>query len=253
MKSIIAVASIAALAGAAQAQVAITEILGSTGGSDLEFIEIANIGSTAIDISGWSVELWDSDDGGDFGSLDAGAPYFVSGSRILQPGETYVWANLNAFDAYIGGLYNGASYATDYQGIPFSVDAPLPANAIENSSYTAVLVDATGNALESWFFGDGDAADAANRGGAPIIADFDVPLDGGGAFLQSGWSFFDTNGDGNLDFSGELAFSTPGFGSPFLGDQDVLSGGTPGVWQIPAPGAAGLLAVAGLAGLRRRR
>ncbi len=252
MKSIFAAAAVAAFAGAASANVQITEILGSTGGSDLEFIEISNTGNLAVDITGWSIELWDSDSA-NIGTQDGGAPYFVTGNVVLAPGESYVWGNQAAIDAWTGGSFNGASYATDYFGFGFSVDSALPSNAIENSSYTAVLADAASSALDAWFFSDGDSGDFANRNGAAITPSVVPPLDGGGQFLNSGWSLFDTTGDGNLDFAGDLAFSTPGFGTPFLGEQDVLSGGTPGQWQIPAPGAAALLGFAGVAAARRRR
>ncbi len=232
MKSIIAAASIAALAGAAHANVLISEVLGSTGGSDWEFIELANTGAAPVDISGWAVELWDSDDTAGFGDADGGSPYAVPGGTILNPGDVFTFGNSIAASNYGPALF----------------DASLPANAIENSSYTIVLADTLSVAMDAIFVTDGDAGDSANRAGVPIIPSLTVGPDG--SFLPAGFYRTDTVGGFGL-----LNFSTPGFGdSP---DDELnngqLNGGTPGVYQIPTPGAAALLAVAGLAGIRRRR
>lgn len=224
MKSIIAAASIAALAGAANAQITISEVLGSTSSTDWEFIELANVGGAPVDISGWSIELWDSDDGGSFGGADAASPYVVPGGTILNPGSVFTFGNSLAASGYGFGLF----------------DESLPGNAIENSSYTMVLADALSNAVESIFVTDGDAGDAANRAGAPITADLTVGPDG--PFLPAG--FYRTDAVGGF---GLLNFSTSDL------NNGTLEGGTPGVFQIPTPGAVALLGVAGLAGIRRRR
>jgi MYXO-CTERM domain-containing protein len=231
MKSIIASAAVVALAGAANAQVVVSEVLGSTGGTDWEFIELANIGGSSVDISGWTIELWDSDDTASFGGADAASPYVVPASTTLGAGDVFTFGNGQAASNYGPGLF----------------DASLPSNAIENSSYTLILTDALSNPIESIFVTDGDPGDQANRSGTPITPDLTFGPDG--PFLPAGF-YRDANLDPQL-----LNFSTPGFGdSP---DDELnngqLNGGTPGFNQIPTPGAAALLAVAGLAGVRRRR
>lgn len=224
MKSIIAAAGIVALAGAANANVVISEVLGSTSSTDWEFIELANTGAAPVDISGWTIELWDSDDGGTFGGSDAGSPYIVPAGTVL-----------NQFDVF---TFGGALAASGYG--PAAFDAALPSNAIENSSYTIVLTDALSNPLESIFVTDGDPGDLANRSGTPIVADITVGPDG--PFLPAGFARTDLSG----------GFTLLNFQTSDLND-DTLEGGTPGIYQIPTPGAAALLGLAGLAGVRRRR
>lgn len=243
MKSIIAASAIVALAGAANGQVLISEVLGSTGGADAEFIELGNFGGAAVDISNWEIELWDSDDGGGFGGADGATPYVVPAGTILNPGEVFTFGNSVA-----GGNFYAAPNATSFNGQPFNFDAGLPGNAIENSSYTIILADAIGTAVDSAFVSDGDAGDVPNRAGAAFVPALNIPQDG--SFVQSGWYRSDFSGGIGL-----LNFTSPGFnnGSPELND-GTLEGGTPGIFQaIPAPGSVALAGLAGLAGLRRRR
>jgi len=245
MKNLIGIAAIAALAGAAHGQVVISEILGSTGGSDWEFIEIANIGGVPIDISGYVVELWDSNLSR-IPELDAS--YTVPAATTLAPGAVFTFANDNAIFGTGNGGYDGNSFA----GVPFGRDTTLPnGTAIENSAYTAVLTDATtAPILDSWYFPGGandstpaDPGDFPNRGGTAIAPNFIVPTDGN--FIGSGAARVGSSLIG-------LHFSTPTFGPPELND-GTLEGGTPGYNQIPGPGALALAGVAGLAGARRRR
>ncbi len=240
MKKLVGIAALVAFAGAAQGQVVISEVLGSTGGTDAEFIELANIGGAPVDISGYQIELWDSDAAA-IPSQDAGSPYIVSAGVTLNPGEVYTFGGSIAS----GGVY-AAPNPTTFNGQPFTFDQTLPANAIENSSYTIILTDSTGTpVLDSWFFSDDDAGDFANRNGSAISPSINVPLDG--SFLAPGFARTDTAGNGVL-----LHFSTPGFGPPELND-GTIQGGTPGIYQIPTPGALALAGIAGLAAGRRRR
>jgi len=211
-------------AGAAHADVVISEILGSTTGSDWEFIEIVNTGNAAVDITGWSIELWDSDDGS-IGGADGASPYFVSGTVVLGAGQTYVWSN---------------DLATTGYGT-FVPDVTIGSNSIENSSYTAILADAASNMMDSVFVTDGGAGDAANRAGTLITANLTVGPDG--SFLPAGFARTDLSGGAVLlDFNHDNR------------DGVTLTGGTPGINQIiPAPGAAALLGIGGLAMIRRRR
>ena len=233
MKAIMTAAAVAALGGAAMGQgVIINEILGSTQSGDREFIEILNNGTTPVDITGWSVILYDSDAGAAFGGVDAESPY-VAGNVVLQPGEMYVWGNANAVTDYTGGSYNGEFFS-------FDDTTSFDGSAIENSSYTAILEDAVGNNIFSAFVTDGGAGDSANEAGAAIVPDLTVGPDG--TFLPAGFAVLNKNLDTvllNFDLA-DLADGT-------------IAGGTPGVNQKPTPGALGLLAISGFAASRRRR
>lgn len=216
MKTMIAIA-VAGIAGSASADIVISEVLGSTTGTDAEFIEVYNDGASAVDLSGWTIELWDSDQGSQFGSSDAGAPYAVS-AGVLGSGETWTIGNSIAAAAF---------------GVTF--DATFVNNSIENSSYTIILADAMSNVVFSAFVTDGDAGDAANRAGTGLTADINVGPDG--TFLPAGYRLTDI--DGNFELSN---FS---IGAP----------NDPGVANyaaVPAPASAALLGLAGLAGIRRR-
>ncbi len=249
MNKVLGIAALAALAGAASGQIVISEILGSTGGSDWEFIEIANIGNTPVDITGYSVELWDSDVDRipELDGQNPPSPYFVNGNVTLAPGAVYVW--MNDFAKNGNGVPNSGyiNSGNTFNGMPFSFNTTIGADSIENSAYTAVLADNNGDLVESWYFSDGGEGDGdyPNRNGAAIVPDVSVPLDGG-AFLNSGWARTGVN-----TFT-DLNFRTPTFGAPELND-GTIAGGTPGINQIPAPGAVALAGLAGLAAGRRRR
>lgn len=225
MHKAMAMVAVLGLAGAAQADILISEILGSTESTDREYIEIVNTGNTAIDITGWAIELWDSDAGGSFGGSDGGAPY-VFGAFVLNPGQVYTIGNAAAQGAY--------------SNPPFSFNALLQDNAVENSSYTAILVDTLSNIIDAVFVTDGGAGDAANRAGTLIAPSLTVGPDG--TFLPAGFARTDTVGGWSL-----VAFS--------YADQadGSIFGGTPGINQIPSAGAMALLGLGGMVATRRRR
>ena len=208
------------LSVSAPAAIIISEVSGSTTGSDSEYIELFNTGGSSVDLSGWSIELWDSDNGSQFGLADAGSPYTITTGSIAS-GGTYLFANSLAEVAY---------------GV--TADFLLPSNAIENSSYTMVLVDGSDTVVDSFFVTDGGAGDAPNRAGSPITPTATVGPDG--PFLPAG--FVRTDAAGSfilLEFSPVPAPSA-----------------TPGVpnFVIPEPSSSAFLGVLGcLALLRRRR
>ncbi|MCZ6817448.1 MAG: lamin tail domain-containing protein [Planctomycetota bacterium] len=107
---------VALFAGTAEAAIVINEVLGSTTSFDTEYIELFNTGPAPVDISGWEIELWDSD-AENFGGADAASPYFVPASTTLNVGDYFLFANALAEAAF-----------------NVTADELLPSNSIENSS-----------------------------------------------------------------------------------------------------------------------
>ena len=149
------------------AGVLLNEVLGSTTGNDVEFIELYNAGPTTVDLTNWSIELWESD-AGQFGAQDADAPYALEAGAVIEAGGFYLLAN-----PLVAGQYgvNG--------------DQALPPDAIENGSYTIVLRNAAGEAVNVIFVTDGGDGDMANIDGAPVEPDATVGPDG--SFLPAGF------------------------------------------------------------------
>ncbi len=175
----------------------INELLASTTSSDPEFIELYNTGTTSVDLTGWSLEFWDSDDGPSFGGADGSSPYSI-GSGTIAPG---------------GFFTLGTELSQTVFG--YTADQILPSNSIENSSFTAILLDNSSTVIESIFVTDGDLGDAANQMGTLITPDFTIGPDG--TFLPAG---FYRVGDGSttfafLEFSPQASPSaTPGAANP---------------------------------------
>ena len=212
----IAIAAIAGIAVAANAGVTINEVLASTPSTDTEFIELYNTTGAAIDLTGWSIELWDSDaDSSGFGGADGGAPYALSGSIAAGGYFTLGNAQSQAFLSY-------------------TADITIGANSIENSSFTMILRDASNAVVESIFVSD-NVADVANIAGTPITPDFVVGPDG--TFLPAG---FYRVGDGSSNIA-------------FLEFDQTPASATAGYANLPAPGALALLGLGGLATARHRR
>lgn len=210
------VALLAAGVGTANA-VVINEVLGSTTSTDTEFIELYNPGPGSADVSGWQIELWDSD-AGNLGGSDAGSPYVIPAATVIPAGGYYLMAN--------------PEFGSFYTATP---DFALPANAIENSSYTIILKDAGLSSVDSIFVNDGDAGDTANDAGTAITPGGSIGPDG--SFLPAG---FYRVGDGNPTLA-LLEFGTR-----------PAPSATPGAANLPEPASLALVVIGGLL-LRRRR
>ncbi len=218
MKFTTAIAAIAGIAAATNASVTINEVLGSTASTDSEFIELYNTTGAAIDLTGWTIELWDSDvDSTGFMGSDGGAPYALSGS--IAAGGYFTLANAQAQAA---GFLN------------FTADITIGANSIENSSYTMILRDDMGALVEAVFVTD-SVMDVANDGTMAITPDLTVGPDG--TFLPAG---FYRVGDGSSS-------------TALLEFDQAPASATPGAANLPTPGALALLGLGGLATARRRR
>lgn len=146
---LIFIAAMLTNAAGLRAEVSINEVLGSTAAEDCEFIELYNGGSKEIDLSGWSIELWDSDDDKSFGNHDADSPIKLRGR--IDAGGYFLLAN--------------PEFADHYTVKP---DQPIKNNAIENSSYTIVLRDDLGEVVEAIFVTDGGEDDKPNINGRVI-------------------------------------------------------------------------------------
>ncbi len=223
MKKALITAALMATSGLAHSAIFINEFLGSTTSTDDEFIELYNSGATTVDLSGWSIELWDSDTGANFGGSDGGSPHVIS-SGSISAGGFFLLAN--------------PEFGNNYAATP---DAALLANAIENSSYTMILVDAGSSVIDSIFVTDGDAGDSANRNGAAFSPAATVGPDG--SFLPAG--AYRAAGDGSsvfefLEFSPKPApTATPGSANP--------------ITAIPEPSTGLLMALLGGAAFLFRR
>jgi len=178
MLGAVACAVLTGLAGASQTQgqVVINEVLGSTTGFDTEFIELYNTG-VLQDITDWSIVLYDSD-AGNIGDIDAtyslGVAELNSGNLTLDPNEFFLLANPEAASDY--GLTSG------------DININLPANAIENSSYTIALLDDLGAVIDAIFVTDGGSGDTGNiAGDAAAFTSGGFPTVGpDGPFLPAG-------------------------------------------------------------------
>ena len=179
------------VAANAPGQVLINEYVGSTPSSDWEYIELFNAGGSQVDLSGWSIELWDADNGGTFGGSDGGSPYVIPATTTLDASGKYLFANSLA--------ENGFGVSADFQ---------LPSNAIENSSFTMLLKDSLGGIMDSLLVvNSASELGNANDNGVSITPANSIGPSGtfvpGGAHRGTG----STPGDGGLDWI-ETAFNS---------------------------------------------
>ncbi len=159
--------NLASVAPTSAGSVLINELIGSTTGADTEFIELYNGGGTTIDISGWVIEIWDSDAGQISATPDQSIT--IPASPTLAPGEHC--------------LLGSPEFTTIFGITP---DIPFADNTLENGSYTIILKDASNMIQNSVFVTDGDAGDTPNDGGVTITPDLTVGPDG--TFLPAGFT-----------------------------------------------------------------
>ncbi|MEM9253431.1 MAG: lamin tail domain-containing protein [Planctomycetota bacterium] len=176
-----ATAALAAVAvsGVANANVVFSEIHFNTTSTDAEYIELYNDGTGGgpVDISGWVIDLWDSDTtDGDFGTVDLSIT--IPATTVLAIGETYVLASPQAESVF-----------------SITADLAISNNDLENDSSTYVLSDAGASVLETIFIVDpGEGLGQANIGGVSITPDISVPADG--SFQAAG--FYRTDAAGSF-------------------------------------------------------
>lgn len=223
---IISAAGFGVLAAGASANVIFTEIFYNLSGSEngeTEWVEIYNTGSSAVDMSGWV--YGDSQD-------DTFAGAFAAGT-VLGAGEVAIIAfqSESVFRSIWG------------DGIRvIQIDTPITlANGASATNETIVLLDQFGGIVDEVNYENGSAGWPSDANGASISL-LPTALDGSLNDLGSSWmtTMIGVNG-------GREALIL----NPDIGNASALDVSSAGV--IPAPGAVALLALGGLAGLRRRR
>ena len=198
-------ASLVIGAAPARAVVVLNEVLGSTESTDWEYIELYNSGVSAVDISGWKVELWDSDAGSSFGGADGGSPFFIPSTTILAGGGHYLLANQKVVN--------------EFNNIP-APSQILAQDFVENSSYTVLLVNQLNAVVDSAFVRDSGPSDSANRAGVALTPNITAGPDG--TFLPPGFTRT-TDGGGVIKL---LDFNYTDLENPSYTDP-VYSRGTP--------------------------
>ncbi|NNC88839.1 MAG: lamin tail domain-containing protein [Akkermansiaceae bacterium] len=167
MKTLLSAAAVAALAVHAHAQLVINELLVNTTSTDTEFIELYNPTAAAIDLSDWTLKVYESDSGAAFGTLDKTVT--IPAGRSIGAGAHFLLASPEFVNVFP----------------PTIVDVSIPNNTFENSSFTLILEDPVGTNIYSVFVTDGGAGDAANEAGLGITPDLTVGPDG--TFLPAGY------------------------------------------------------------------
>lgn len=216
-RSYLALAAVVAtgIASQALASIRITEVMSSSNGLGAptpDWIEVTNYGSTTVDLTGWRM---------DDGSFNFAASVALTGITSIGAGESVIFlesaagAGVASFRSFWGGL---ATLQVGYysgSGVGFS-----------SGGDGACLFDAAGTILSQVNFG------AATSGSS---------------------FFYGWDAAGNLDPSYTALVSSVGTIGTQIGFSSSGDTGSLGTAiGIPAPSAVALLALAGLAGRRRR-
>ncbi|MBK1704696.1 endonuclease/exonuclease/phosphatase family protein [Halochromatium glycolicum] len=220
------------LIGTATAETVINEVVGSTTGADVEFVELYGVPGSSL--AGISLIVVESDDIAANGAIDF--QYDFATGDALGDNGFFLVGNDSVFATY---------------GV--APNRTIEANAVENSSYTIALVqtssiagaNVTGNeiVLDALGVFDGDAGDAFFFG-APVIGPDGRFLPAGGRRAADGidtdtatdWvlaDFFLTNNfptAGTGDLGGNIASASipeiqgAGHSSPFAGEEVTTDG-----------------------------
>jgi predicted extracellular nuclease len=219
MRNAIALATVLAAAGVAQANIYITEWAYSAGTG--EYFELTNTGNAPVDLTGWSYD----DDSNTPGSFD------LSSFGVVAAGESIVITE--ATEADFRSFWSLPAQVRILGGNTHN----LSRNDIIN------IYDAAAAQVDRLAFGDQNfpgTIRTQNRGGVPST------LTALGANDVTLWNFADSlSGGGVYDLSG-----IAGPGGVLV--SNAADTGNPGYF-IPTPGSIMLAGVALFAGTRRRR
>jgi len=125
------------MATGGNAAVMITEVAADPGASGNEFIEITNVSAAPVDMTGWTIYVWEA------GVTSAPATSVVLGSFTLAG----------------GALMLAADVSTDGN---YTVDVYIGANILDWNDCGVVITDATGVIVDAAFFGTIDPTLIAN-------------------------------------------------------------------------------------------
>ncbi|MEM1085378.1 MAG: lamin tail domain-containing protein [Verrucomicrobiota bacterium] len=182
---------------AATSQVVINEVMASTTGTDTEFIELYNTTGAPIDITNWSIQVYDSN--GPSGTGNYGNQTF---SVFIPP------ATIPANGYYLLG---SPEFQSEFSVTP---DLAIADDSLANNSSTFILKDGSSTTIYSAFVTDDDIADdSANDAGVGITPDITVGPDG--TFYPAGFSLTPDGGGSAfiLEFSPKPAPSATPQGS----------------------------------------
>ncbi|MGA2232008.1 MAG: lamin tail domain-containing protein [Tepidisphaeraceae bacterium] len=213
---ILAACAAASWAGAAWGNVYITKFCSDTGNNELfEFVQVTNLGSTPVNMSGWSED--DSHDTPDVSG------HSLTGLGILQPGESGI-----------------ITQATPANFISFWGAANLPANLPIVGPYTNDELNTDTDSI--YLFNSARVAvdqldySTTNGGSADSVVR-NAPLDALGFNDNELWA---------------NSFLGDDFGS-FRAAQQATTIGNPGYYMVPEPTGLGVLGLGWIVGMRRRR
>ncbi|MBB5350100.1 hypothetical protein HNR46_000321 [Haloferula luteola] len=169
----------------ASGQVVINEMIASTTGTDSEFIELYNTSGSAIDLTGWTIEVFDSNNG------ESDTTYGANTLTLSLDGAT-----IPANGFYLLG---SAEFTSAFQITP---DATFANDSLMNASCTVILRDSSSAVAYAAFLTDADTeTDTANDGGVAITPNVTVGPDG--TFFPAGYTLV---GDGGTS-ANPLEFS----------------------------------------------
>jgi len=210
------------LCGNARAGVAVTEFMYDPQGSDsgFEWIELFNFGSTAVDLTGWSLQ-------------DNATTRYVFGTATINPGDFIIAAQnkVNFEQVWLAS----AADSRVVGGVPFNLNNTSPGDGLLLRDATDATVWSLGYAVAS--------GEAARQGQAVWLTVADFTTVNYGVPPQAGPALIERNG---MDGTGTLGYEDNGFtADPYAYQVTRASGavelGSPlkGAYKaIPEPHAA---------------